>query len=426
MAQEITTLSRARELDKEDSLAKFRSEFYIPQHNGEDIIYLCGNSLGLQPKGAANIIQQELDNWKENGVEGHFKGIRPWMHYHKNFTSYWHDLIGAEEKEVVVMNNLTVNLHLLMLSFYRPEGARFKIIMEGHAFPSDQYAVESQVRLKGYDPEDAIIEVFPREGEHYLKTEDIVAQISQAGDELALVLFSGVQYYSGQFFALSEIAKAGHDVGAYVGFDLAHAVGNVPMKLHDWGADFATWCSYKYLNSGPGAVSGIFVHEKFATDKTFPRLAGWWGHNEKERFKMKKGFDAIPTAEGWQLSNAPVFSMAPHLASLELFKSAGMDNLRAKSLQLTGFLETQLKAAENYGTAFEIITPSESGARGCQLSLLFHERGKEVFDWLSQNGVIADWREPDVIRVAPVPIYNYFEDVYRFGELLTQGLTQEI
>lgn len=426
MAQEIKNLSRARELDKEDSLVKFRSEFYIPQHNGEDTVYLCGNSLGLQPKAAANVIQQELDNWKENGVEGHFKGIRPWMHYHKNFTSYWHDLIGAGEKEVVVMNNLTVNLHLLLLSFYRPKGARFKIIMEGHAFPSDQYAVESQVRLKGYDPEDAIIEVFPREGEHYLRTEDIIAQIAEAGGELALVLFSGVQYYSGQFFDLSAIAKAGHDVGAYVGYDLAHAVGNVPMKLHDWGADFATWCSYKYLNSGPGAVSGIFVHEKFATDKTFPRLAGWWGHNEQERFKMEKGFDAIPTAEGWQLSNAPVFSMAAHLASLELFKSAGMDNLRAKSLRLTGFLETQLKAAENYGTAFEIITPAEPEARGSQLSLLFHERGKAVFDWLSQNGVIADWREPDVIRVAPVPIYNSFEDVYRFGELLTQGLTQEL
>ncbi len=426
MSQEITTLSRARQLDQEDKLSKFRSEFYIPQHQGEDTVYLCGNSLGLQPKGASDVIQQELKNWKENGVEGHFKGVRPWMHYHKNFTSYWSDLIGAGEKEVVVMNNLTVNLHLLMLSFYRPTASRYKIIMEGHAFPSDQYAVESQVRLKGFDPEDAIIEVFPRKGEHYLRTEDIVSQITEGGDELALVLFSGVQYYSGQFFDLSEIAKAGHGVGAYVGFDLAHAVGNVPMKLHEWGADFATWCSYKYLNSGPGSVSGIFVHEKYATDKTFPRLAGWWGHNEKERFKMEKGFDAIPTAEGWQLSNAPVLSMAAHLASLELFKSAGMDNLRAKSLKLTGFLETQLRSSENYGTAFEIITPPESDARGCQLSLLFHEKGKQVFDWLSQNGVIADWREPDVIRVAPVPIYNSFEDVYRFGELLTQGLTQKL
>ncbi|MEQ8713725.1 MAG: kynureninase, partial [Cyclobacteriaceae bacterium] len=261
MSQEIPTLSRARQLDEEDALSKFRSEFYIPQHQGEDTIYLCGNSLGLQPKGTLEVIQQELKNWKENGVEGHFKGVRPWMHYHKNFISYWSDLIGAGEKEVVVMNNLTVNLHLLMLSFYRPTASRYKIIMEGHAFPSDQYAVESQVRLKGFDPEDAIIEVFPREGEHYLRTEDIVSHITQAGDELALVLFSGVQYYSGQFFDLSEIAKAGHGIGAYVGFDLAHAVGNVPMKLHEWGADFATWCSYKYLKSGAGSVSGIFVHE---------------------------------------------------------------------------------------------------------------------------------------------------------------------
>lgn len=426
MSNQITSLSSAKELDKADVLSRFRSEFHIPQHNGIDAIYLCGNSLGLQPKGASKIIEEELENWKTNGVEGHFKGVRPWMYYHKNFTSYWQQLIGASEKEVVVMNNLTVNLHLLMLSFYRPEGRRYKIIMEGHAFPSDQYAVESQVRMKGYNPDDAIIEIFPRTDEHYLRTEDIVAEITEVGDELALVMFSGVQYYSGQFFDLPAIAKAGHDVGAYVGFDLAHAVGNVPLKLHDWGADFATWCSYKYLNSGPGSVSGIFVHEKYATDKSFPRLAGWWGHNEKERFKMQKGFDAMPTAEGWQLSNAPVFSMAPHLASLALFEQAGIDNLRAKSLKLTSFLEAQLKSSKGYGSSFEIITPSDPEARGAQLSLLFHKHGRAVFDWLSQNGVIADWREPDVIRVAPVPIYNSFEDVYRFAELLTQGLSQKL
>ena len=368
---------------------------------------------------------QELESWRDNGVEGHFKGVRPWMHYHKNFTKYWNDLIGAGDTEVVVMNNLTVNLHLLMLSFYRTVGRRFRIIMEGNAFPSDQYAVESQVKMHGHDPEEAIIEVFPRDGEHYLRTEDIVDHIAAAGDELALVLFSGVQYYSGQFFDLPAITKAGHSVGAYVGFDLAHAVGNVPMKLHDWDVDFATWCSYKYLNSGPGAVSGIYIHEKHATDKGFPRLAGWWGHNEQERFKMKKGFDPIPSAEGWQLSNAPVFSMAPHLASLELFGEAGMGRLRSKSLQLTGFLEGLLRRSAYHGAKFEIITPDDPQARGCQLSLLFHEQGRAVFDWLSRNGVIADWREPDVIRVAPVPMYNSFEEVFRFSELLDEGLGQK-
>ncbi|MEM9053288.1 MAG: kynureninase [Bacteroidota bacterium] len=422
MTEAVNSLQNARQMDGQDQLANFRSEFYIPRHQEKDVIYLCGNSLGLQPKRVESVITEEIDNWKNNGVEGHFNGIRPWMHYHKFFSSYWKDLIGANETEVVVMNNLTVNLHLLMLSFYRPTQDRYKIIMEGHAFPSDQYAVESQVRINGYKPDEAIIEVFPREGEHYLRTEDIEREIEHAGSSLALVLFSGVQYYSGQFFDIPAITNAGHKVGAYVGFDLAHAVGNLPMSLHDWNVDLATWCSYKYLNSGPGGASGIYVHEKHATNKSFPRLAGWWGHNEKERFKMEKGFDPIPTAEGWQLSNAPVFSMAPHLASLKLFEKAGIKNLREKSLRLTGFMEELLRNTSGFNSVFSIITPSDPDARGCQLSLLFHERGKEVFDFLSEHGVIADWREPDVIRVAPVPFYNSFEDVFRFAELLDQAI----
>ncbi|MBL7765297.1 MAG: kynureninase [Chitinophagaceae bacterium] len=410
------TREYAREMDDADQLSAYRDQFYFPQHKGKNAIYLCGNSLGLQPKSAKAIIDQELADWAEFGVEGHFEAKRPWFKYHHFFTESLARLVGATDKEVVAMNTLTVNLHLLMISFYRPTKQRYKIIMEAGAFPSDMYAMETQVRMHGFDPNDAIIEIAPRKGEHTLHQSDIEAAIKKNKNKLALVLMGGVNYYTGQYFDLQRITQLAHEAGALAGFDLAHAVGNKVLHLHDWKVDFACWCSYKYLNSGPGAVGGIFVHEKHAKSaKTF-RLAGWWGHDEQTRFKMKKGFKPMKSAESWQMSNAQVFNMAAHKASLDIFDEVGMNRLAEKSLQLTAYAEMLLHEIKHI--SFKIITPMDPLQRGCQLSLLFKSRGKEVFELLQKHGVIADWREPNVIRIAPVPLYNNFEDVYTFYEIM--------
>lgn len=411
-------LDFAKAMDAQDPLQQFRDEFYFPQHNGKDTIYLCGNSLGLQSKNVQDYIEQELQQWRTFGVEGHFRGAHPWMHYHKYLQAQTAHVVGAKESEVVVMNTLTVNLHLLMVTFYRPTKERFKIIMEAGAFPSDQYAAESQVKWHGWSPEEAIVEVAPRPGEATLRTEDILATIEQHGNETALILFGGVNYYTGQFFDLQAITEVGHQVGAYVGFDLAHAAGNVLLQLHDWNVDFAAWCSYKYLNAGPGGPSGVFIHEKHGNNAALPRFAGWWGHDEQHRFLMEKGFVPMPGAAGWQLSNASILSFAAHRASLDLFAAATMPALREKSEKLTGYLEFILQQLVQQGYTFNIITPLNPAERGCQLSVLTNGNGKQLFNYLAENGVICDWREPNVIRLAPTPMYNNFTDVYRLGYLL--------
>ena len=415
------TLEFAREMDAQDPLAQFRNRFYIPQKDGKDCIYLCGNSLGLQPKSVREKIEQELIDWQNLGVEGHFHGKNPWFSYHHFLSKETANLVGAKESEVVVMNSLSVNLNLLMLSFYTPTATRNKILVEAGAFPSDYYAVEQIIKMKGFDPNECMVECKPKAGQHTLETADILQQIESLGDSLALVMFGGVNYYTGQYFDLKSITTAGHQVGANVGFDLAHATGNLPMQLHDWNIDFATWCSYKYLNSGPGGTSGVFVHERYGNNPDLPRLAGWWGHDEKTRFLMKKGFVPQEGAAGWQMSNAQIFPMAIHKASLEIFEEAGLNNLRQKSVLLTGFLEFLIDAAnKEKELGFEIITPRNLNERGCQISLLTKANGKELFNQLTEKGVIADWREPNVIRVAPVPLYNSFEDVFTFVSLLTQ------
>lgn len=414
----------AKKADELDPLKNYRNEFFIPQHEGNDTVYFTGNSLGLQPKKAKDALQQELDDWATYGVEGHFEAKKPWFAYHEYFTNSLAKLVGAKPTEVVAMNGLTTNLHLLMVSFYQPTETRFKILCEGKAFPSDQYALESQVRFHGYNPDEAIVELFPREGEHTVRTEDVLAKISELGDSLALVMIGGVNYYTGQLWDMKTITKAGHDAGAMVGWDLAHAAGNIPMQLHDWDVDFAAWCSYKYLNSGPGSISGVFIHEKHCQNKELVRFAGWWGHDKETRFLMEKGFNPMPTAEAWQLSNAPVLAMAVHRVSLDLFDDVGMDALREKALKLTGYLAYIIDEISNTKDSvnFEIITPRNPNERGCQLSILAHGQGKSLFDHLTKNGVIADWREPNVIRIAPVPMYNSFYDVYRFGKILEQAL----
>ena len=419
------SLAFAQQLDQRDPLKHYREQFHFPQHNGKDVIYLCGNSLGLQPKAIKNALLAELEQWKTYGVEGHFKGEMPWMYYHKFLTQQSANLVGAKPEEVVVMNTLTTNLHLMMVSFYRPTKDRFKIIMEGGAFPSDQYAMENQVRFHGFDPEDAIVEVKPRDGETNLRTEDIIETIKKHGAQAALVMFGGVNYFTGQYFDLKAITEAGHAVGANVGFDLAHAAGNVVLKLHDWDVDFAVWCSYKYLNSGPGGPSGIFVHERHGENPDLPRFSGWWGHDEESRFLMKKGFIPMKGAAGWQLSNAQIFSFAAHKASLDIFDEVGMEAMREKSELLSGFMEFLINEANQNGFNFNIITPKNPKDRGCQISIITDETGKELFDYLTENGVIADWREDNlfgknggVIRVAAVPLYNSFEDVFNFVQML--------
>lgn len=418
MIQQLTTdIAYAALEDDLDFLASFRSRFFFPQHNEEDTIYFCGNSLGLQPRSASYLFQKELDDWAKWGVEGHFNAVNPWFNYHKYFSKPLANIVGALPEEVVAMNTLTVNLHLLLLSFYKPNKAgKYKIMMEAGAFPSDQYAIETQVRMHGLDPNDAIIELAPRAGEHTLRNEDILKAIADNGESLACILMGGVNYYTGQLYPLEAITKAGHSVGAIVGFDLAHAVGNVPLSLHDWGVDFACWCSYKYLNAGPGGVGAIYVNEQHAKNVDTFRLAGWWGNSEDTRFKMQKGFVPAPTAESWQMSNAPVFNMVGLRASLDIYEKTNMEAIRSKSLKLTAYLEFLLQDVSNLN--FEIITPKQPEARGAQLSMLFAVNGRQVFDKLVANGVIADWREPNVIRVAPVALYNSYMDVYRFYEIL--------
>ena len=417
----------AREQDAQDPLKQFREQFIIPPgKSGGEAIYFCGNSLGLQPRSTRTYLDRELDKWAKFAVDGHFHAAEPWFHYHRLLKEPLARIVGAKPEEVVVMNNLSSNLHFLMVSFYQPTSKRHKILMEGGAFPSDQYAVESQVRFRGYTPEEAIVEVFPREGEQTLRTEDILAAIEQHQDELALVLFAGLQYYTGQVFDMAAITKAGQAAGAKVGFDLAHAAGNVPLQLHDWGVDFAAWCSYKYLNSGPGSNSGIFIHERYADQPDLPRFAGWWGHDEKERFLMQKGFKPMYGADGWQLSNGNILPLAAQRASLEIFEQAGMDNLRQKSVQLTGYLEYLIREeVSSEANHFHIITPQQPEERGCQLSLFVEKNGKKLFEQISQAGVVGDWREPNVIRVAPTPLYNSFTDVYQFARLLKKAVNEQ-
>lgn len=411
------SLAFARALDKKDPLKKFRNRFFIPKVNGKESIYLCGNSLGLQPKTVEQQLKIELEDWKKLGVEGHHHGKRPWLYYHHFFSKSVAKLVGAKPAEVVVMNQLTVNLNLLLISFYRPQGKKTKILIEADEFPSDYYAFEQQIKLHGLNPAECIIEVMPREGEVTLRTEDIIAKIEAHKDELALVMLSAVNYYTGQFFELQKIASTARAHNITFGVDLAHAIGNVELKLHSWGIDFATWCSYKYLNSGPGGVSGIYVHEKYADRPDLPRLAGWWGNDEKTRFKMRENKHFVPQAgaAGWQISNAPVLSMAAHRASLDIFDEVGMKALRQKSELLTGYLEFLIGKGNKH---FRIITPTDKKQRGCQLSIQTLSDGKKLFQKISKAGVIADWRDPDVIRVAPVPLYNSFEDVYNFAKLL--------
>lgn len=413
----------AVELDARDPLGHFRDFFHVPPHGDEDSIYLCGNSLGLQPKTAARFLEEELQAWRRFAVEGHFRGLRPWKDYHDYFATPLAALAGARDDEVVCMNGLTVNLHLLMVSFYRPTHSRFRLLIERPAFPSDRYAAVSQLEYHGLDPAEALIEVGPRPGETALREEDLLGAIRAAGDSLALVLLPGVQYLSGEALDIPRLTAAAHAAGALCGWDLAHAIGNLPLALHEAGADFAVWCSYKYLNGGPGAVAGAFVHARHGRAAALPRFAGWWGHDQHARFRMEPDFVPMPGAGGWQLSNPPVLGMAALLASLEIFTAAGMTRLREKSVALTGFLEQRLDEA--LGGAVEILTPRTPARRGCQLSLRLREgaaAGREVFGQLGEAGVVCDWREPDVIRVAPVPLYNRFADVERFVSILSGAL----
>lgn len=404
-------------LDDRDDLKSFRERFCFPKtKDNSQAIYFTGNSLGLMPKKAREYVEQELDDWARLAVDGHLSATHPWLPYHEFLTDQMAAIVGAKPLETVVMNSLTVNLHLLMVSFYRPTDERFKIVIEKGAFPSDQYAVESQIRFHGYDPATALIELTPREGESTLRTEDIVDVIEREGASIALVMLGGVNYYTGQAFDMKAITECGHKAGAVVGFDLAHAAGNLELKLHDWNVDFACWCSYKYLNSGPGSVGGAFVHERHATSFELPRFAGWWGHNKETRFLMGPEFNPLAGAEGWQLSNPPILQMAALRASLEIFEEAGMSALCEKSRKLTGYLESLLNNIDD--ERISVITPSDPDQRGCQLSLRVRDGERSLYEQLTSKGVFADWREPDVIRVAPVPLYNNFEDVFRFVEIL--------
>lgn len=410
------TLSFAVEMDKNDALRGYREKFIYPQVNGKDVIYFTGNSLGLQPKIAKDYVDEVMTDWAELAVEGHFYAEKPWWDYHERLAEPLARIVGAKPEEVSVMNTLTVNLHFLMVSFYRPTQKRFKILCEEKAFPSDQYMLNSQVRFHGFNPKEAIVEVKKREGEHSWRTEDILKKIEEVGEELALVLIGGVNYYNGQVFDMEEITASAKTQGAFVGWDLAHAVGNVELQLSNWNVDFAAWCSYKYTNSGPGNASGVFINEKYLGKDDIPRFEGWWGTKKETRFLMKPEFEPALNADAWQVSNPPVLSLAPYLASLQLFEEVGMPALLQKQKLLTGYLEFVLNEIDKeVETVFEIITPKE---RGCQLSVFLHGEGRELFDKLMKAGVIVDWREPNVIRLAPVPFYCSFEDMYRFGQLL--------
>ena len=404
-------------MDERDPLKEFRDRFHFPKTADGDCIYLCGHSLGLQPKAAAAYVEQELKDWARLGVEGHFRAKNPWVPYHRLLAQQTAELVGAKPLEVVAMNSLTVNLHLMMVSFYRPTASRHKIVVERGAFPSDRYAVKSQLRFHGFDPATSLIELTPLPGESCLRDEEIEAFIERAGDEIALIMLGGVNYATGQAFDLERITRAGRARGCVVGFDLAHAAGNVQLKLHEWGPDFGVWCSYKYLNGGPGCVAGCFVHERHAHERDLPRFAGWWGHDETSRFEMEPNFQPISGAEGWQLSNPSIVSLAILRASMELFHEAGMERLRAKSLSLTGYLEFLLnqRASPN----FSIVTPHEKQRRGAQLSIRILQNGKALCEQLAQEGIVGDWREPDTFRVAPAPLYNSYRDVFRFVRRFT-------
>ena len=414
----------AQALDASDPLHKYRENFHFPQVNGSDVIYFTGNSLGLQPKNAALFVDEIMTDWRELAVEGHFYAEKPWWDYHERLTEKLAPLVGARQREVTVMNTLTVNLHLLMVSFYRPRGKRYKILCEEKAFPSDQYMLQSQLRFHGYAPEDAIVEVAKRPGEHHWRTEDILEAVEKHKDELALVLMGGVNYYNGQVLDMAEITRAGRAAGALVGWDLAHAAGNVRLELHEWGVDFASWCSYKYMNSGPGNASGVFIAEKHLNDPDIPRFEGWWGTKKETRFLMQPRFDPMDSADAWQISNAPILAMAPYLASLQLFEAVGMDALIEKRNKIVAYLEFILREIDKeVESTFEIITPAH--ARGCQLSVFLHGEGKSLFDYLMKNGVITDWREPNVIRLAPAPFYCSYTDMYRFGQILKEGILEK-
>lgn len=409
------TASFAQQMDAADPLAACKEQFHFPRHNGQNSIYFCGNSLGLQTRTVAAAMQQELTDWQEMAVEGYFRAKHPWLYYQYNFSRTLAAIMGCTEEEVTVMNTLTVNLHLMLQSFYRPGAERYKIIMEAGAFPSDQYALETAVKLHGLDPQKTIIEVHPRAGEKLLHTADVLQTIYDHRDSLALVLMSGINYYTGQFYDMPAITAAAHGAGAYAGWDLAHVAGNIPLQLHDWEVDFAAWCSYKYLNGGPGAVGGLYVHERFGNDPAFPRLGGWWGNDEKTRFKMEKGFIPRNGAAGWQISTAQVFNMVALKAALGLFEQVGIQAVRTKSIALTGYLEYLL--GQLY-LPCEIITPADPQQRGAQLSLFFPENGKAIHTQMMEQGIICDYREPGVVRLAPAPLYCSFADVFRFYEVL--------
>jgi len=438
------TLAYAQQQDREDELKGFRSRFYFPRHESKigpdgqtaaggsegEVIYFCGNSLGLQPREAEDYIRRELMDWREMAIEGYWRARNPWMTYPAVLRAPLARIVGALEEEITVMNALTVNLHLLLLSFYRPTAGRYKVLVEAGAFPSDQYAIETQTRWHGYDPADAIVEIGPRPGERLIRESDILDAISTHGDSLALVLLGGLNYYTGELFDMAVITASAHKVGALAGFDLAHAVGNVILRLHDWDVDFAVWCSYKYLNGGPGAAGGAFLHERFIRDTTLPRMGGWWGNDESSRFNMQKGFIPKPTAEGWSMSTAQVFNMVCLKATLAIFDEAGFSRLQAKSRRLTDYLYALLEQLRRDGSRsgsdgltsapFEIITPADPERRGAQLSLYFGDRAKALQQQLADKGIVVDFRGPGVIRVSPAPLYNSFEDVYRFCHILRE------
>lgn len=420
------TLEYARELDAEDKLSSYRDQFIFPQHEGENVIYFTGNSLGLQPKSAKKYVDDIMTDWANLAVEGHFYAEKPWWDYHERFSAKLAKVVGAKPAEVTVMNTLTVNLHLLMVSFYRPKGKRYKIICEEKAFPSDQYMISSQVRFHGYDSDDAIVEIKRREGENNFRTEDILAKIKEVGEECALVLIGGVNYYTGQVLEMETITEAGHEIGAFVGWDLAHAAGNIELNLSEWNVDFAAWCSYKYMNSGPGNASGCFINEKYHNQKDIPRFEGWWGHSKERRFLMEPEFQPENGADAWQISNAPVLALAPYLASLEMFEEVGMPALIEKRNKIVAYLEFVLHEIDKeVDSTFEIITPANQEERGTQLSVFLHGEGRELFNYLMKNGVITDWREPNVIRLAPAPFYCSFEDMFHFGQILKKGILEK-